>query len=127
MNDTAVAVEDARSFKELKRDPLYADRVKVYPKAVSGRFRTIKWAVLTLLLGVYSAGLAVPFVLSALAFARMSVAFFWVKRHYSAIMAGGGAVLVLMGVLIWTGELFRLNIEAQRFLESIGLDFFSEV
>jgi cytochrome c oxidase accessory protein FixG len=53
MSDTAVAVEDARSFKELKRDPLYADRVKVYPKAVSGRFRTIKWAVLTLLLAIY--------------------------------------------------------------------------
>lgn len=48
-------------------------------------------------------------------------------RHYSAIMAGGGAILIVMGVLIWTGELFRLNIEAQRFLESVGLDFFSEV
>lgn len=79
------------------------------------------------LLAVYSAGLAVPFLLSALAFARMSTAFAWVKRHYSAIMASGGAVLIVMGVLIWTGELFRLNIEAQRFLESVGLDFFSDV
>lgn len=57
----------------------------------------------------------------------MSTAFAWVKRHYSAIMAGGGAVLIVMGVLIWTGELFRLNIEAQRFLEGVGLDFFSDV
>jgi cytochrome c oxidase accessory protein FixG len=50
---TAVAVEEARSFKELKKDPLYADRVKIYPKAVSGRFRKIKWAVLIALLGIY--------------------------------------------------------------------------
>ena len=79
------------------------------------------------LLAVYSAGLAVPFLLTALAFARMSVAFTLVKRHYSALMAGGGAILVAMGVLIWTGELFRLNIEAQQFLNSIGLDFISDV
>ncbi len=32
-----------------------------------------------------------------------------------------------MGVLIWTGELFQLNIEAQRLLDRLGLNFFSEV
>jgi hypothetical protein len=32
-----------------------------------------------------------------------------------------------MGVLIWTGELFQLNIQAQRALESIGVDFFNSV
>jgi cytochrome c-type biogenesis protein len=79
------------------------------------------------LLAVYSAGLAIPFLLSALAFARMSSAFALVKRHYSLLMASGGAVLIAMGVLIWTGELFQLNIEAQRFLDRIGLNFFNEV
>jgi cytochrome c oxidase accessory protein FixG len=49
----AVAVEEARSFKELKEDPLYAERIKIQPKAVRGRFRTIKWSVLTVLLGIY--------------------------------------------------------------------------
>jgi cytochrome c oxidase accessory protein FixG len=48
-----VAVEDARSFKELKETPLYADRVPIYPKAVHGLFRRIKWAVLIVLLGLY--------------------------------------------------------------------------
>jgi len=33
--------------------PLYADRQKVYPKAVAGRVRRIKWAVLALCLGAY--------------------------------------------------------------------------
>jgi len=31
----------------------YATRVKVYPRAVSGRWRSVKWAVLSLLLGIY--------------------------------------------------------------------------
>ncbi len=33
--------------------PLYADRQKVYPRAVSGRVRQAKWAVLALCLGLY--------------------------------------------------------------------------
>jgi cytochrome c oxidase accessory protein FixG len=32
---------------------LYADHVKVYPRAVRGPFRTIKWAILTVCLGIY--------------------------------------------------------------------------
>ncbi len=79
------------------------------------------------LLAVYSAGLAIPFLLTALAFTRMAKAFAVVKRHYRAIMASGGAVLVAMGVLIWTGELFQLNIEAQRLLDELGLNFFNDV
>ena len=31
----------------------YATRIKVYPRAVSGRWRGVKWAVLALLLGIY--------------------------------------------------------------------------
>jgi cytochrome c-type biogenesis protein len=79
------------------------------------------------LLTVYSAGLAIPFLLTALLFARMTRAFAVVKRNYGLIMAGGGAVLVGMGILIWTGELFQLNIEAQQFLSRLGLNFFSDV
>ena len=75
----------------------------------------------------YSAGLAIPFLLTALAFRKMTNAFAVLKRHYRAIMAAGGAVLIVMGVLIWTGELFQLNIEAQRFLDRFGLNFFSDV
>jgi cytochrome c-type biogenesis protein len=79
------------------------------------------------LLAFYSAGLAIPFLLTALAFRKMTGAFAVLKRHYRAIMAAGGAVLIVMGLLIWTGELFHLNIEAQRFLDRFGLNFFSEV
>jgi cytochrome c-type biogenesis protein len=79
------------------------------------------------LLGVYSAGLAVPFVLTALAYGRATTAFAWVRRRQAALMGVAGGILVVMGVLVFTGELFRLNIEAQRFLNSLGLDVWSEV
>jgi len=80
-----------------------------------------------LLLAVYSAGLAIPFLLTALAFSRMTSAFEVVKRHYRAIVAAGGVVLIAMGILIWTGEFFQLNIEAQRWLSELGLDFWNDV
>ena len=78
-----------------------------------------------LLLAVYSAGLAIPFLLTAVAFSRMTTAFAVVKRHYAAIVATGGAVLIAMGVLIWTDELTQLNNEAQRLLSELGIDFFN--
>jgi cytochrome c-type biogenesis protein len=80
-----------------------------------------------LLLGFYSAGLAVPFLFTSLAFTRMTLMFGYIKRHFGAIVFVGGAVLIAMGVLVWTGELFRLNIEAQNFLRGTGLDFFNAV
>jgi cytochrome c-type biogenesis protein len=79
------------------------------------------------LLAVYSAGLAIPFLLTAVAFSRMTTAFAAVKRHYSVIIASGGVILITMGVLIWTGEFFHLNIEAQKLMSNLGLDFWNSV
>jgi cytochrome c-type biogenesis protein len=80
-----------------------------------------------LLLAVYSAGLAIPFLLTSLAFGRMTSAFGVVKRHYGAVIGAGGVVLIAMGVLIWTGEFFRLNVEAQNLLNNLGLDVWNSV
>lgn len=76
-----------------------------------------------LLLAVYSAGLAIPFLLTALAFNRMTTAFALVKKHYGVIIMIGGIVLITMGVLIITGELARINIEMQRWSNDLGLSF----
>ena len=57
----------------------------------------------------------------------MTTAFAVVKRHYQAIVAVGGVILIAMGVLIWTGELIQLNIEAQNWLSGLGLDFWNQV
>jgi len=79
------------------------------------------------LLAFYSAGLAIPFLLTSIAFGRMTSAFALVKRHYGAVIGIGGVVLIAMGILIWTGEFFRLNIEAQNLLDNLGLDFWNSV
>ena len=79
------------------------------------------------LLAVYSAGLAIPFLLTAVAFRRMSTVLGVVKRHYAVIVAIGGAILIAMGVLIWTGELNKLNAEASSFLDGIGLEFLTGI
>lgn len=80
-----------------------------------------------LLLGVYSAGLALPFLATALAFNAATRAFAFFKRHYAVIQGGAGVVMIAMGVLVLTGELFRLNIEAQQLLERFGLNFFQSI
>jgi cytochrome c-type biogenesis protein len=77
------------------------------------------------LLAVYSAGLAIPFLLTAVAFSRMTTAFAAVRRHYQAIVAVGGVILIVMGVLIWTGEVTRLNAELQSWTSEIGLDLWN--
>jgi cytochrome c-type biogenesis protein len=79
------------------------------------------------LLAWYSAGLAIPFLLTTVAFQRMTKVFAVVKRHYALIVAAGGAILIVMGVLILTGELTQLNIEAQKVLNNVGLDFLTGI
>jgi cytochrome c-type biogenesis protein len=74
------------------------------------------------LLAVYSAGLGIPFLLTAIAVGRMTEAFAVVKRHYGIVIGIGGAVLIVTGILIWTGEFKQLNIEIQKFLDGLGLD-----
>jgi cytochrome c-type biogenesis protein len=75
------------------------------------------------LLAFYSAGLAVPFLLTAVAFTRATTAFRWLRDRYLIVTAVSGVVLIVMGVLLLTGELTRLNLEAQRALDGLGLDF----
>jgi cytochrome c-type biogenesis protein len=62
-----------------------------------------------LLLAVYSAGLAIPFLLIAVAFERMTNALGLVKRHFPVIIGIGGAVMIVLGLLILTGEFTTLN------------------
>ena len=80
-----------------------------------------------LLLAVYSAGLALPFLGTAIAFNAATRGFAFFKRHYAGIQAGAGMVLIAMGVLVLTGELFRINIEVQQVLDGWGLNFFKSV
>lgn len=60
-----------------------------------------------LMLFVYSLGLGVPFVLSAVLIDRLKTAFDWIKRHYNIINAVSGGFLIVVGVLMATGLMGR--------------------
>jgi cytochrome c-type biogenesis protein len=55
------------------------------------------------LLAFYSLGLGAPFVLAALAWRRAMGAVKWVRRHQQWVTRSGGAMLVVVGVLLLTG------------------------
>jgi cytochrome c-type biogenesis protein len=78
-----------------------------------------------LLLAVYCAGLGVPFLITGLAFGKATAALAIVKRHYPVVIGLGGAVLIGMGVLIWTGEFTQLNITVNHWLQTLGLPDFN--
>ena len=57
---------------------------------------------------VYSLGLGVPFLLSAVLLDYLKTAFDWIKWHYRIINLVCGGFLILVGVLMATGTLGRL-------------------
>ena len=61
-----------------------------------------------LMLLVYSLGLGLPFLLSAMLIDRLKSAFDWIKGHYAIIQLLSGGFLILVGVLMATGLLGRL-------------------
>jgi cytochrome c-type biogenesis protein len=62
------------------------------------------------LLSVYSLGLAIPFLLTAIAINQFFVAFKKIRRHYHAIEIVSGVLMIVIGVLIFTN---RFTIIAQ--------------
>jgi cytochrome c-type biogenesis protein len=77
------------------------------------------------LLIVYCLGLGIPFLITGLAFGTATSVFGVVKRHYPIVIGVGGAILIAMGVLIWTGEFTTLNITVDNWLNSLGLPNFN--
>jgi cytochrome c-type biogenesis protein len=51
----------------------------------------------------YCLGLGIPFIVAALAFRRMLGATRWLRRHQQWVSRLGGAMLVVVGVLLVTG------------------------
>lgn len=53
------------------------------------------------LLVVYSAGLGIPFILTALLFSYLMGAFGFIKRHFRAVEIISGSLLMLVGILMF--------------------------
>jgi cytochrome c-type biogenesis protein len=79
------------------------------------------------LLAVYGLGLALPFLLVGLGFTRSLATFRSVQRHYRALQAVAGALLIAMGGLLLSGYLYLVNVYAQRLLRTLGLDWWTSL
>ena len=79
-----------------------------------------------LLLAAYSAGLGVPFILAGLGISRLTTALKWLRKHTRTMNLVGGALLIIVGVLLITDQLFRLSAWMQSSFTNMGLDFWNE-
>jgi cytochrome c-type biogenesis protein len=73
------------------------------------------------LLIAYSLGLGAAFVLAGVAFAHAMRAFRWVRDHYVYVRIASGAVLVALGLLLFFGRDWWLQVALDQVFTRIGL------
>jgi cytochrome c-type biogenesis protein len=73
------------------------------------------------LLGIYSLGLGVPFLLGGLAFSRLFAGLGWIKRHLTAMTATASVGMAGFGVLLVLNRLAWVTSRIQQVLDLIGL------
>ena len=72
-------------------------------------------------LAAYSAGLGAAFLLVAVFFVRGMTLFRWLRDHYRVFSIVGGTILVVLGLLLFFDEFYRVQVYTHRVLEAIGL------
>jgi cytochrome c-type biogenesis protein len=82
--------------------------------ALAGSRSTVLQGAVLLL--VYSVGLAVPFLVTGVAFARAMSAFRWLRDRYRLIQFASGAVLVAIGLLLFFDRFWWLRVGVNRIL-----------
>ncbi|HEU4450039.1 MAG TPA: cytochrome c biogenesis CcdA family protein [Gaiellaceae bacterium] len=75
----------------------------------------------TLLLLVYSAGLALPFLAVGVGFDRALGAFRWLRDRYGVLRVVAGALLVALGLLLFFDRFWWLNLAVNRVFEFFGV------
>ncbi|MBA3430916.1 MAG: cytochrome c biogenesis protein CcdA [Actinobacteria bacterium] len=80
-----------------------------------------------LLLGVYSLGLGVPFILAALGVSHLTGAVKWLRGHARSLNLVSGTMLVVVGVLFITGQLFQIAVAMQRLFVDLNLEFLARI
>lgn len=111
-------------FKGIRHDGMLSDKMGFFSSFLFGVVFSIGWtpcvgaflgsalmlasqqgSVLKgiLLLLCYSAGLGIPFLLSAILIHQLHAAISWIGRHYQLINRISGCILILIGILMMTG------------------------
>jgi cytochrome c-type biogenesis protein len=75
----------------------------------------------SLLLAIYSAGLAIPFLLVGVAFDRAMGAFRWLRDQYDVLRVISGGLLVGLGLLLFFDRFWWLNVAFNRAFEFFGI------
>jgi cytochrome c-type biogenesis protein len=75
----------------------------------------------SVLLAVYSLGLAIPFVLVGLGFAKAMRASRWLRDRYDVVRIVSGALLVAVGLLLFFDRWWWLNVAANRTFDLFGI------
>jgi cytochrome c-type biogenesis protein len=73
------------------------------------------------LLACYSLGLGLPFLLTGLAFGRLTGAFDWVRRHFAILTFSSAVVLAGFGILLALDRLTWVTTQLQTALQAVGL------
>ncbi|HQZ89820.1 MAG TPA: cytochrome c biogenesis protein CcdA [Thermomicrobiales bacterium] len=73
----------------------------------------------TLLLTAYSLGLGIPFLMVGAGVGQIRSVITWGTRHAALITSLSGVTMIVVGVLLVSGQMFRLAILGQRFLSGI--------
>ena len=99
---------------------------------VLGSILVLAGAKLTLtqgvvLLLVYGLGLAMPFLLVSFGFTKAMRSFRFLRRFYRGFQGFAGVVLIVMGYLLATNQLYVVNIYAQHILERLHLDWWGSL
>jgi cytochrome c-type biogenesis protein len=74
-----------------------------------------------ILLAIYSFGLALPFLLVGIGFDRVLAASRWLRDHYAAVRVASGAILVVIGLLLFFDRFWWLNSGVSRVRDFVGL------
>lgn len=80
----------------------------------AGRAETGGPATGAFLLAVYSLGLGIPFILAGIGVSKLTRALGWLRRHIRTVNVVSGVLMVIVGLLFVTNQVFQISIWLQR-------------
>ena len=100
------------------RCPVHRHRARIGAGAGGRRGEILEGSAI---LAAYSAGLAMAFVLAAIAFVRAMGAFRWLRDHYNVIRVVSGSLLVLLGLAFFFHRDGWIRVAFDRALDAVEL------
>lgn len=94
--------------------------ILLYASTVEGTLNAVG------LLAVYSLGIGIPFILVGLAFNSAMRSFRSVRKYYPYYKYAVGSGLVIIGIMMFSNEIYYLNIYGQKIFDAMGIDFWKK-